>query len=112
MYYTKGKMEDYDTITAQGNPGWTYKDVLPYFFKSKNNSIAEYQNSPFYSHHGNVYVERVRYYSPLVDKFIEAGVELGLQKNIDYTVNPENGVSRLQTTTLNGNRVNLFVDNL
>jgi len=105
MFYTRGKMEDYDKIAELGNPGWAYKDVLPYFLKSENNSIPEYQNSPYHSHKGKVHVERVRYHSPLADMFIEAGGELGLQKNIDYTVNPEYGVSRLQGTTLNGRRV-------
>lgn len=107
MLYTRGKMEDYDTIEALGNPGWAYKDVLPYFLKSENNSIPEYQNSSYHSQNGNLHIERVKYHSPLVDKFIEAGGELGLQKNIDYTINPENGVSRVQATTLNGHRVNI-----
>ncbi|CAH1716927.1 unnamed protein product [Aphis gossypii] len=105
MFYTRGKKEDYDTIAALGNDGWAYNDVLPYFLKSENSSIPEYQNSPFHSQKGNLHVERVRYHSPLADKFIEAGGELGLKKNIDYTIDPENGVSRLQTTTLNGHRV-------
>lgn len=110
MFYMRGKMEDYDKIAALGNPGWAYADVLPYFLKSENNSIPEYQNSPFHSHYGNLHIERVRYHSPLADKFVEAGGELGLHKNIDYTVNPENGISRLQATTQNGRRVNIFMN--
>lgn len=109
MLYTRGKKADYDTISALGNPGWAYKDILPYFLKSENNSIPEYKNSPFHSQKGNLHIERTRYHSPLVDKFIEAGGELGLQKNIDYTVNPENGVSRIQATTQNGHRVNISI---
>ncbi|XP_026811820.1 glucose dehydrogenase [FAD, quinone]-like isoform X1 [Rhopalosiphum maidis] len=105
MFYTRGKKEDYDTIAALGNDGWAYNDVLPFFLKSENNSIPEYQNSPFHSHKGNLHVERVRYHSPRADKFIEAGGELGLRKNIDFTVDPEHGVSHLQLTTLLGHRV-------
>lgn len=113
MVYTRGKEEDYDKFEALGNSGWAYKDVLPYFLKAENNSIPEYQNSSFHSQNGKVHVERVRYHSPLVDKFIEAGGELGLQKNIDYTINPENGVSRLQVTTLKGHRVIIiFMDKI
>ncbi|XP_016664920.2 LOW QUALITY PROTEIN: glucose dehydrogenase [FAD, quinone] [Acyrthosiphon pisum] len=105
LLYTRGVKEDYDTIAAQGNSGWAYKDVLPYFLKSENNSIPEYQNSPF-SQKGNVHVERAPYRSPIVDMFIEAGVELGLQKDIDYTINQEyGGISRSQITTINGRRV-------
>ncbi|XP_025197698.1 glucose dehydrogenase [FAD, quinone]-like [Melanaphis sacchari] len=105
LIYTRGKKEDYDTIAALGNDGWAYNDVLPYFLKSENNSIPEYQNSPFHSQKGNLHVERVRYHSTRVDKFIEAGGELGLKKNIDYTIDPEHGVSRFQVATLNGHRV-------
>ncbi|XP_016661906.1 glucose dehydrogenase [FAD, quinone]-like [Acyrthosiphon pisum] len=106
LLYTRGVKEDYDTIAAQGNSGWAYKDVLPYFLKSENNSIPEYQNSPFHSQKGNVHVERAPYRSPIVDMFIEAGVELGLQKDIDYTINQEyGGISRSQITTINGRRV-------
>lgn len=107
MLYTRGKKEDYDKISAQGNSGWAYENVLPYFLKAENNSIPEYQDSPFHSQKGNLHVERVRYHSPLVDKFIEAGGELGLQKNIDYTIDPNNGVSRVQATTKNGHRVDI-----
>lgn len=109
MMYTRGKKQDYDIIAALGNSGWAYNDVLPYFLKAENNSVPEYQNSPFHSQTGNLHVERVRYHSPLVDKFIEAGGELGLQKNIDYTVNPELGLSRLQATTKYGHRVSILI---
>jgi len=77
------------------------------FLKSENNSIPEYQNSHFHSQKGNVHVERVPYRSPIVDMFIVAGVDLGLQKDIDYTINQEyGGISRFQITTINGRRVN------
>jgi choline dehydrogenase-like flavoprotein len=111
LLYTRGTKEDYDTIAALGNSGWAYKDVLPYFLKSENNSIPEYQNSSFHSQNGILHVERVRYHSPLVDMFIEAGVELGLRKDIDYTINQEHGVSRSQVTTINGRRVNILIPN-
>ncbi|KAE9534776.1 hypothetical protein AGLY_008068 [Aphis glycines] len=101
----KREKGDYDIIEKFGNDGWAYNDALPYFLKSENNSIPEYQNSPFHSQKENLHVERVRYHSPLVDKFIEAGGELGLKRNIDYTIDPEYGSSRLQATTINGRRV-------
>lgn len=57
---------------------------------------------------GNLHIERVRYHSIFVDKFIEADRELGLNLNIDYTVDPEYGATRLQATLINGRRVNIF----
>jgi choline dehydrogenase-like flavoprotein len=37
MVYARGHASDYDHWAAQGNPGWSYADVLPYFKRSEHN---------------------------------------------------------------------------
>ncbi|MFO1207539.1 MAG: GMC family oxidoreductase N-terminal domain-containing protein, partial [Burkholderiales bacterium] len=37
MIYIRGQREDYEHWAAQGNPGWGWADVLPYFLKSEHN---------------------------------------------------------------------------
>ena len=37
MIYARGQSADYDFWAAQGNPGWGWSDVLPYFKRAENN---------------------------------------------------------------------------
>lgn len=36
MLYIRGNKRDYDHWVAQGNEGWSYEEVLPYFKKSED----------------------------------------------------------------------------
>ena len=37
MIYVRGQREDYDHWAAEGNPGWGWDDVLPYFKRAEHN---------------------------------------------------------------------------
>ncbi len=37
MVYIRGHKDDFDTWAAQGNEGWSYNEVLPYFRRSEHN---------------------------------------------------------------------------
>ena len=37
MVYIRGQHADYDHWAAQGNPGWGWEDVKPYFLRAENN---------------------------------------------------------------------------
>src|SRR3990167_8937110 len=37
MVYIRGQHADYDHWAAQGNPGWGWEDVKPYFVRAENN---------------------------------------------------------------------------
>ena len=46
MVYFRGQPRDFDDWAAMGNPGWSYRDVLPYFIRSENND--SYADSPWH----------------------------------------------------------------
>ena len=37
MVYFRGQPRDFDDWAAMGNPGWSYREVLPYFIRSESN---------------------------------------------------------------------------
>ena len=102
MIYTRGNKWDFERWAAQGNPGWSYKDVLKYYMKSKHSKLT-FADYNYHGTNGYWSTEDV-YQSELVRRFIEAGVELGLPR-IDYNANIESfGVSTIQANLKKGQR--------
>nr|XP_043066016.1 glucose dehydrogenase [FAD, quinone]-like [Drosophila bipectinata] len=103
MIYNRGNRRDFDGWAAAGNPGWSYREVLPYFLRSENAHLKGLEHSPYHNHSGPLSVEYVRFRTKLVDAFVEAAVESGLPLT-DYNGESQIGVSYVQATTLNGRR--------
>ncbi|OAD62862.1 Glucose dehydrogenase [acceptor] [Eufriesea mexicana] len=77
MLYIRGNRKDYDEWARMGNPGWDYETVLPYFKKSEDIRIKEYQDSPYHQTGGHLTIEHFRYHSSVTDYLIKAGTEMG-----------------------------------
>lgn len=77
MLYIRGNRYDYDAWEKQGNPGWSYKDVLPYFKKAEDIQIEDLKGDYYHGSGGYLTVEDFRYHSPLVQWFLDAGEQLG-----------------------------------
>nr|UYG55627.1 glucose dehydrogenase 4 [Geocoris pallidipennis] len=105
MIYTRGNFRDYDSWAAEGNPGWSYKDLLPLFKRTERVLIKEYRNSAYRGKRGNLTIDFVPYTTPLLKAFLAAGRHFGF-KTVDYN-NPNShiGVAQIQATIADGRRV-------
>ena len=77
MMYIRGNREDYDDWAALGNPGWSYKDVLPFFIKSENNLQVDEVGRDIHGTGGPMPVSKFPYNPPLSYAILKAGEELG-----------------------------------
>ena len=101
MLYVRGQPLDYDTWAQLGNRGWSYEEVLPFFKKSEN---FERGDDEFRGAGGELNVADMIEHHPLLDAFIEAGVEIGYPKTPDYNGASQEGFGYYQVTQLRGRR--------
>lgn len=102
MVYTRGNPADYDRWAAQGNPGWSYADVLPLFKQAEHNQCFganEYRGTG-----GPLNVNYLRSPSPLNDAFLNACESQGLPRTPDYNGAQQWGCAPAQVTQKDGER--------
>jgi len=80
MLYVRGNPADFDAWAADGCPGWTYDDVLPYFMRSER---FEGGDDAYRGREGPMPVEGYRTILPITHRFVEAAREAGFGFNPD-----------------------------
>ncbi|MFD2168087.1 GMC family oxidoreductase [Thalassotalea euphylliae] len=101
MLYIRGQHQDYDDWAAQGNAGWAWNDVLPYF---KATQHQERGASEYHGVNGPLNVAESRSKLPIFDRFIEASVNAGFPANDDFNGAEQEGVGYFQVTQKDGKR--------
>ncbi len=101
MIYQRGCPTDYDGWATLGNPGWAWRDVLPYFMKSERQARGA---SPFHGMDGPLHVSDPRDPNPLSLAFVEAAQQVGLAANDDFNDGEQLGAGLHQVTQQNGER--------
>jgi choline dehydrogenase len=101
MIYIRGNHYDYDSWRDEGNEGWGYADVLPYFKKGEN---QERGPSEYHGTGGPLNVSDRRYTNPLSLAFVEACKELNIPANDDFNGATQEGAGLFQVTQKNGTR--------
>lgn len=101
MVYVRGQHADYDHWAAQGNPGWGWEDVKPYFLRSENNErVAD----AWHGQGGPLNVADLRSPNRFSSLFAQAGVQAGHPHNTDFNGASQEGVGIYQVTHKNGER--------
>jgi choline dehydrogenase-like flavoprotein len=107
MCYIRGQQADYDHWAAEGNAGWGWNDVLPYFKRSETNERAAPAGSDFAQWHGSagpLNVMDLRSPNRFGPTFIEAAEQAGYARNDDFNGATQDGVGMYQVTHKNGER--------
>jgi choline dehydrogenase len=106
LLYVRGQHEDYDRWRQQGNQGWGFDDVLPYFKKAEDQGRGA---DDFHGVGGPLPVSDLGHPDPLSAAFIKAAAETGLPVNRDFNGVSQEGAGFFQTTTRRGRRASAAV---
>jgi choline dehydrogenase len=104
--YIRGTAEDYDGWERMGCPGWSYRDVLPYFKRSEGN---ERLSGEFHGSEGPLGVSDQRHTHPLSKAFVQACQDYGMPYNADFNGRDQAGAGLYQVTNRNGRRCSAAV---
>ncbi|KAF5303562.1 hypothetical protein FQR65_LT08163 [Abscondita terminalis] len=100
LMYVRGNKQDYDDWFNEGNIGWSFKDVLPYFKKSERFTEGD---PKYHGTDGLWNVEKFEPISPQAKAFFEGTKQLGY-KLIDYNGLEQIGYGKVLLNIRKGKR--------
>ena len=101
MVYARGHRADYDHWAAEGNAGWSFDDVLPYFKRAENNERGA---DALHGSGGPLNVKDLTSPNRFGPVFVQAGKQAGYRENLDFNGTEQEGVGLYQVTHKNGER--------
>lgn len=101
MIYIRGHRLDYEKWQENGNEGWGYEGVLPYFRKAENNKRLV---DDYHATGGPLNVAEQVQHNVLSKAFVRAAQEVGIPFNHDLNGAQQDGVSFYQVTQRNVRR--------
>lgn len=102
MLDVRGNSLDYDRWSALGNPGWSFKEVFPYFLRLEDSRLSV-QSEQYHGKGGYQTIENPLYFSQASHVFVQAAEEAGF-KYRDFNGRYQKGVAYVQGTLRNGRR--------
>jgi len=101
MVYIRGHRSDYDHWASEGNAGWGYDDVLPYFKRAEHNERGA---DAWHGTGGPLNVMDLRSPNRFGPVFVDAARQAGHTANPDFNAAEQEGVGPYQVTHRNGER--------
>ncbi|WP_417209785.1 GMC family oxidoreductase [Antarctobacter sp.] len=102
MMYNRGQAVGFDSWAQSGNPGWSYRDVLPYF-KRTERAIGIGEDT-FRGRDGRLPVEECAWKNDACDAFIEGAEAMGVPRNGDMNGATQAGTGYYQNFIHRGKR--------
>lgn len=82
LIYVRGQRSDFDDWAAQGNAGWGFEDVLPYYKRLESHPLG---NTEYHRADGRVRITQMKDAAhPICAAFLEACQSLGYPRNHDF----------------------------
>ena len=101
MMYIRGHALDYDAWAYQGNPGWDWDSVLPYFLKSEDFDGGA---SEWHGAGGPLHVYSQYEPHPMLAAMVEATQRCGIPYTEDFNGEQLEGVGYIHCTLKDGKR--------
>lgn len=94
----RGHPRDYDNWEALGNSGWSFRDVLPYFMKSEDNTqVGTLVDSKYHGVGGYLTTQQFPDAPELAYDIVEAAKEVGFGASNDLNGEQYTGFAVTQT---------------
>lgn len=106
LVYLRGRREDFDDWRQDGNPGWSYDDVLPFFRKSERQQRGA---NTFHGTDGTLGVSDLADDNPLCSAFLQSAFAAGHAPNDDFNGSHQEGFGQFQMTARKGKRISSAV---
>lgn len=102
MIYVRGAPRDFDDWAAAGNPGWSYRDVLPYFRKLETHEAG---STRLTGGSGPIHITSMkRGIHAITRSFLAACDQLGIARNEDFNGEKIEGAGVYSVNTHRGQR--------
>ncbi len=105
MVYIRGHEEDYELWAAEGNDGWSWRELLPYFLRCEHNTNGA---NPWHDVGGLLWVDNVSNRFLMSDLYVQAGVDCGLPANEDFNGAQQEGIGYYQLNIRRGLRQSAY----